>query len=740
MPNISVFRSVSDTSNPINYDLIQYLEDTRDGMWEDITLECRSISDKEKRNEFKRTMPTTTLSGQFSTRRDDGLITHSGVLAIDLDHLHNVNSAKLTLQQEKSILSIFLSTSGDGLRVLFSIDPNFHYQAFRGIAAHLYDKYGLVADPNGISVSKPYVVSFDPGAYINYGEVQQWKKYPKEPKPIKNLTNFIHQDDEDFKYVMQQIVGRGINLCEDYNEWCRIGFALADKFGEDGEVYFHELSKQSLKYNEKKCHYQYKNCLKAKGTSKVQISTFYFLAKQAGVNIISERTKLIVRATKNGKKSGLTPKQISDNLERFDGITNSENLVIEIFDQKGVEFNDAEDSVLPLLETFISNNYSLRMNEITGYLENYEKVQYESDLNTIFIAAKKVVPTLDFKLMMRLLKSDFIPTFNPFFDYLGSDGISFPLPATPIENGDRFRSPIIDKFCSSIINSDPAYTLYFTRKWLVSIISSMHKVHSPLLHCLAGRQGTGKTEFYRRLLPSKLQPYFQQSKLDKGKDDELLMCENIIVFDDELSGKSKQDSLKLNSITSQEFYSVRRPYGDHNEKIRRYAVLCGTTNYPENILTDPTGNRRVIPIEVRDINKELYNSIDKDELFHEAFMLYKGGFDWRITADDVPYLNEDSEKYEVVIKEKELIQKYYYPDGMFEMTTTDILVELNLITKQVLSLSIIGRELKNLGFSRKTYRVPRSELSAGGNMFTQKWSVGKFYPNEADKFKQDPPF
>lgn len=739
MPNISLFKNIAECSNPITWDLTQYLEDTRDGMWEDLVTQCRAISDKAERDKFKReNMPTVTLSGEFSYRKDDSLVEHSGIIAIDLDHVQNLKSVKLSLQSDKYVMSVFLSASGDGLRVIFLIDPTFHRESFRGICAYLYEKYNLVADPNGVNVSKPYVVSFDPLAYINYSETKIWKKYPKE-KPIKNINNYTHTD-EDFQYVMDQIVGRGINLCEDYNEWCRIGFAIADKFGPEGEGHFHKLSQMSLKYKQSVCTEQYKRCLKAKGSEKTKISTFYFLAKQAGVNIVSDKTKIIARATRNGKKTGLGIDQIISNLEENDGITGVEGIVSEVFGQTN-EYEDAEESILSLLEMFISSNYSLRMNEVTGYLENYENVQYESDLNTIFIAAKKIIPTLDFKLMMRLLKSDFIPQFNPFFDYLGSDGIPYPLPATPVENGNNFRSPIIDKFASCIINNDPAYTLYFTRKWLVSIISAMHKVHSPLLHCLAGRQNTGKTEFYRRLLPRKLAGYFQQSKLDKGKDDELLLCENIIVFDDELSGKSKADSIKLNNITSQDYFSLRRPYGDHNEKVLRYAVLCGTTNYPENILTDPTGNRRIIPITVDDINKELLNSISRDDLFAEAFRLYKEGFDWRVTADDVPYLNSDADKYEVIIKERELINKYYYPDGMFDMTTTDVLVELSQITKQNnLSLVSIGRELKNLGFQRKTIRVPVKEISHGTGFFQAKWSIGKHFPSEMEKLKENPPF
>ncbi len=235
--------------------------------------------------------------------------------------------------------------------------------------------------------------------------------------------------------------------------------------------------------------------------------------------------------------------------------------------------------------------------------------------------------------MIRLLKSDFIEIYNPFYEFFGSDGVAVELPAIPIDNGNRFQSPLIDKLAETIENNNPSFTGFFLRKWMVGAISAVHKDHSPLLLCLLGAQNTGKTEFFRRMLPKTLQQYYAESKLDKEKDDELLMTENWIIMDDELGGKSKQDSQKLKNITSKQWFSLRRPYGDHNEKILRLAVLCGTSNYNE-ILSDETGNRRIIPIEVSNINKELYNSIDKKELWMEAFRLYKEGFDWRITSND----------------------------------------------------------------------------------------------------------
>jgi predicted P-loop ATPase len=585
--------------------------------------------------------------------------------------------------------------------------------------------------PNGINTSKPYVVSYDPYLYINPNDTPLFNKYIKET-PIKKIDNFVHTEG-DFQMVLKQIVGRGINICEDYNDWLKVGFALSEHFGEGGRTYFHDVSRFSAKYRASITDKQYTSCLKAKGTTRANISTFYYLAKINNVNITSEQTRTIVRTTVNGKKAGLSKEQIIENLLKFSNISNSENLVEKIFEE-GANEDKEEDSVLFQLEMFISNNYDLRMNEVTGYLEHNGTQLTPSDLNSIFISAKKIMPKLDYQLMMRLLKSDFVEMYNPFFEFFKSDGIAYELPAIPVDNGDRFSSPLIDKLASTIKNDNPAYTLFFLRKWLVGVVSAAHKVHSPLLLCLLGSQNTGKTEFFRRLLPKELHGYYAESKLDKEKDDELLMTENLIIMDDELGGKSKQDAQKLKNITSKQYFSLRRPYGDHNEKILRLAVLCGTSNYHE-ILSDPTGNRRIIPIEVDDIDKELYNSIDKKELMLEAFRLYKEGFDWRITRNDIEYLNKDQSKYEMVVKERDLIEKYFQPGDEHYLNTTEILVEIEILTRQRLGVNTVGREMLKLGFEKKSVRQ-------GSYITPKKWGVIRINRgiNDSQSLNENMPF
>ena len=714
MPKVSIFKNVGEVKNPVNMDFYEYLYKTRDGEWQDITMECRLIKDEKEKKEFKKTMPTTTLSGEFSYRNDKSLVNHSGYLSIDLDNLEDVEKVKKLMCADRNVFACWVSTGGNGLRVLFSIEESKHREAFLAISKYLFDRYELIADPNGINPSKPYIVSFDPYLYINPNEnVPVFNKYIKETK-IKQIPDFVHTAS-DFDYVMSQITGRRINICEDYNDWLKIGFALSEQFGENGRKFFHDISEQSSKYKSVVTDKQFNQCLKARGNSRpVGISSFYYLAKMHNVNIVTEQTKTIVRTTKNGKKAGLSKEQIIANLEKFNDITDGNNVVESVYDNDSI-LDDVEESILFQVEMFISNNYKLRMNEVTGYLEQNGVTLTQSDLNSIYIATKKIVAKLDYQNFLRLLKSDFVESYNPFFEFFNSDGIPVILPSSPVPNV-GFNSPLIDKLSCTIKNDNPSFTEFFLRKWMVGMVSAAHKVHSPLLLCLLGGQNTGKTEFFRRLLPKELSGYYAESKLDKEKDDELLMTENLLIMDDELGGKSKQDAQKLKNITSKQYFSLRRPYGDHNEKILRLAVLAGTSNYKE-ILSDPTGNRRIIPIEVKDIDKDLYNSIDKKELLMEAYDLYKKGFDWRITHKDIEYLNDNQKEYEMIVKEKELIDQYYFPGDEFKMTTTEILVELERLTNQKLNLNTVGRELLNLKYEKKSTRI--------NGVIQKRWGVNK---------------
>lgn len=686
-----------------NIDVDACLQAIRIGDWEDLVYPVRLLKDKEKRDKAKKLLPGICWSGVFAKRDDASLIEHSGFILIDCDSVDDVEAFKILLSHDKYVYAAWVSSSGTGVHILFKIIAGKHKEAFSGIANYIFENYRQTIDPQSKVPSRSFIVSFDPNMYIAEKKVPIFKEYVEIKEPNKNEQVEVFSDD-DFKHVYQQIVKRNINICEDYDSWMRVGFAIASEYGESGKDYYHGISKISSKYNFQQCEKQYKYCLRKHGGSNVKLSTFFYLAKINGVQVASERTLKVRKATISGKSAGLNVKQIVSNLEKFENITGVDKLVERVFESGG--FISENDSMVERLESYILNNYSLRRNTITRYIEQDEEQLTTKDVNTIYIAALKNIDKLRFELLERLLLSDFIKGYNPVIEYLES----LPKHEDNCKEFDEetglLKTPSIDAIASCIINDEPKYTNYFFNKWIVGAISAIHGEHSPLMFVLLGnKQGTGKTEFFRRLLPARLRKYYAESKLDAGKDDEILMTQKWIIMDDEMSGKSKKEIQRLKELTSKDYFSLREPYGRMNVDLKRLAVLCGTSNFLD-ILHDPTGNRRIIPVNVKDINRELYNSIDKEKLWAEAYYLWRNNFEWRvISQQDRDLLSSNEHDFEYVVPEKELLVKYFSNVCDVWLTTTEIKIELENMTNQKLSIDQLGKQLLKLGFEKESKRI-----------------------------------
>jgi predicted P-loop ATPase len=704
--NISLFGAVFEVISEDNFPIDAYLIEVRDGRWEDDVYKIRNEKDEKARRLLKRSLQRVTFSGLFSKREDVGLLEHSGFIAIDLDDLEDVEDVKKLISSDRFVYSAFVSSGGRGLTVLFKINPQKHRDSFLGISEYLLYNYNLITDPQSISVSKPFGVTFDPFIYISEKNVPIFALYPKEKKEQK-LASFAFAKN-DFEKLIKEITERKINLCEDYSTWLKVGFSLSSKFGENGRDYYHIVSQQSEKYNIIRTDKQYNYCLRGKNLNVATIKTFYYYCKEAGLQIQSEQTAKVRKATLNSKAAGLRKEAIIKNLKEQDGIEDVEELVSEIFDGQA-NVGDG-DSVIEQLELFLSANYSLERNLITRFIELNGVSLQQKDLNSIYISAKKIIGNINYFEFERLIFSDFVKSYNPIHRFLEE------LPEVIIIRCGEFSSPIIDKLSSTIINDIQPYTEYFVRKWIVSSISSIYGSHSPLMLVLSGEKtGTGKTEWFRRLLPTKLKHYYAESKLDAGKDDEILMTQKWFIMDDEMSGKSKREVQKLKDLTSKQFFSLREPYGKMNVDLMRIATMCATTNSRE-VVTDTITNRRIIPIPVDDVDKDKYNSIDKTKLFQEAYWLYKNNFDWRVLEQDIKYLNCYVANFEVTVMEKELILRYFSYDNPDEyLSATDIKSELEKLTQQRLTIGMVGRQLTELGYEQKSIRV--------GNAVAKKWHI-----------------
>jgi predicted P-loop ATPase len=262
-------------------------------------------------------------------------------------------------------------------------------------------------------------------------------------------------------------------------------------------------------------------------------------------------------------------------------------------------------------------------------------------------------------------------------------------------------------------------------------VAMWHKHHSPLMFVLAGfAQNTGKTHFFRYLLPNELQPYFAEAELTGDKDENLLMCNKLMIMNDEMSNKSKRDITMVKKLCSAQWFNLRRPYGRTSEDFRRIATLAGTSN-DLALLNDPSGNRRIIPIDVLSIDHSAYNAVDKVNLWVEAYKAYKAGESFHLSSQDIKTLESNTEEFEEPSAESEGIIAYFEPGDSQYLTNTAIKSYIEIRMKQRLSAKKLGMELKRLGFEQVVRKVNAQPARVYGVREVSGVSVAKFLEDVA---------
>jgi hypothetical protein len=720
MSNISVYpqgQKIKDRLVPASVpngqmEFATYLGYIKDGKWEDVVLDVRAG------RVDKLAAPGVTISGTFSRREAKGLMDHSGIIAIDIDDQDNAEMQVDELGGDAFLYALHKSIRGRGYVAYFRIDPDKHLESFLSLEKRLADKYGLIVDPSGKDVSRYRFVSHDPEAWIRSEAPPVYKTYlPKRKTEPKRV--YIHSEG-DISHIMDQIQSRGINLAESYHDWINLGFAIASKYGESGEQYFQIISQQSSKYNAEQCGKKYQQLCKS-GRNGRTIATLFYLCKEAGIDIQTARTKHIERTAKvHRKKVGQNGGYKSDSdarssteriLNEIDDFTGEDvtQIVAQVFDLSESELNeDKGKTELDDLKAYLRAS-ELRFNSVT---RNYEKAGEpisDRDINSIYLGALEAFGKkgVNKALIESLIDSDFVSEYDPFLEFFQRN--AHEQPEGLIEqlcNCIQFRQIIQLEGVDSLMSN---YVELFLTKWLMSVVASMHGTYSLMVLVLSGGQGIGKTNFFRGLMPPELAGYYGESKLDGGKDDEILMCKKAILCDDEFGGKSKQEAKKLKEISSKQFFSIRKPYGKVHEDLKRRAVLCGTSN-DEEIINDPTGNRRIIPINVISIDWEAYKLIDKRLLWMEIYNLWKQvGEGWMLDADEIAILNAATTQNEQPSIEKEAILMFFEQPGPGKLDVwwpnTKIKNYIESNSRLQISSYKLGASLKAMGFVKKNIKL-----------------------------------
>lgn len=713
-PKISVYENRYGTS-PIKTTTVEdYLHNIKSGLWQDYVLAVRS--GKAQKDQAQ----GVTVSAFFkANRKSSEAVSHSGFLAIDIDYDDNpdIKSKREALQDDPHCYACHHSIRGFGLVWYVKIEGTKHKDAFLAIEKYLANKYEIVVDPSGKDISRFRFISYDPDLFLNR-KSKTWRKYlAKKDKPeIKPTYNAYHQDD--MGHIMRQIQDKAINIAEDYDSWLKIGFALSSEFGEAGRAYYHTISSQSAKYDSKACDKQYDTSLK-RSESGVTIGTFFHYCSKAGIDIKTQLTKDIISVGKQRMRSNRNRKEAKESTKEY-FLTmkqvNADRVEPILSKLEGLSLNQLKSEKLDdkthEIELFLKQ-YSMQFNEISRKIELEGEPLTDRSINSIYINAMHSIDHNVSKLkLVDMMDSDLTPMYNPFLDFFAKHSSARPK---------GLIQEVID--CFDIVQPDlnmedltedersADYLDVFLTRWLLGIISAMHGTYSLLVLVLVGGQGTGKSKFFRNLLPDELRSYYAESKLEKQNEIATLMSTKILILDDEYGGKNKRDSKAFKEISSRETFSVRKPYGRVFEDLKRYAVLCGTSNETE-ILNDTTGNRRTIPVEVKSIDIKRFQSIDKTALFMELYHLWKEiGDDWMLTSKEIAYLNKSTSRNEFRTLEEELLLKDFEPcsendPNVSWLTASEIYVRLkNRYNVNKMSNVLIGKILKKHNFKGKGKRL-----------------------------------
>lgn len=333
------------------------------------TLKLRELQTKEEAKTFKATsFKFATFSGTFAQRSAAGLQTFSGYLCLDIDEVSVLKEVRDTIAKdtENEPVLIFTSPSGNGLKVVYSIDPNTDPKnlgaAYDSLADHIEGNYNCIVDRAPKSVASACFLSWDPEAYFNPNASVTQVHVDGSPNPVtpgNSETNSIPTEHEFEKvvHIIDYLEAQGIKVGEEYSDWVKIAYAIGS-FGEDGRALFHRLSKISGKYDSGKCEKLYSDCLQTKNGD-VSLGTFFHLVKNDGVNL-SE-------ALRDFKPLAIISKAQKEfwniDAERFYNLA-SENLQNE--SKEHPLFNQIYDDAGVKYETLISYGVGLMQYAVNG--------------------------------------------------------------------------------------------------------------------------------------------------------------------------------------------------------------------------------------------------------------------------------------------------------------------------------------------------------------------------------------
>ena len=275
--------------------------------------------------------------------------------------------------------------------------------------------------------------------------------------------------------------------------------------------------------------------------------------------------------------------------------------------------------------SFLTMRYAFRYNTVLSCTE-YRPVALSADsftpldprmLRRIILEVQREGIEVSPNDIRNYIESDYVRQFDPVGDYLASC------------EGTWDGHDHIGDLARTVPTDAPLWHKWF-KTWLLAMVSQWQNQPSRLYGnsvapLLISPQGYHKSTFCRRLLPDALKwGYTDSLTLSDRRQVMLAMSQQLLINLDEfnqISPRVQQGFLK--NVIQLPSIKAKRPYGTHLEELPRKASFIATSNMTD-ILSDPSGNRRFIGIELT-APIDTSRVPDHHQLFAQALQLLRNG-------------------------------------------------------------------------------------------------------------------
>lgn len=377
-------------------------------------------------------------------------------------------------------------------------------------------------------------------------------------------------------------------------------------------------------------------------------------------------------------------------------------------DKKEKGMKGSKENIEKMMK-YLNEKYDLRYNMVMKYTEYVPKDKEWIGFQAVEPRIQKSL-TLEVQLaginvsikdVRNFLESNFIKNYNPVEEFL----------FTCYDNWDG--KDHIRALARTVPTNNPHWEDWFYT-WFLAMVEQWHnrtgrQYGNSVAPLLISKQGYNKSTFCRRLIPPQLQWGYTDNLILSEKRQVLqAMSQCLLIYLDEfnqISAKVQQGFLK--NLIQLPNVKYKPPYGSHVQEFPRTASFIATSNM-DDILTDPSGNRRFIGIELTD-PIDVSVRPNYQQLFAQAEKAIWNGEKTYFDAEQTALIMENNRRYQQIDPVMQCFCESFTPtedenEGTF-MTAAAIFSELKAkygASLEAKSLLSFGRCLKNIdGLKRK---------------------------------------